>query len=76
MAIKVTKTSASEKPYYPVVCKHEEHADLIVLLTSRSTGVCISPETHSSYGQHTADWDDRESVWIPVCVTIDSTGIA
>lgn len=76
MAIKIIETFVPEKPYYPVVCKHKDHDDLIVLFTSRSVGVCLSPEDHPSYGKHTVAWESRENTWIPIRVTIDSTGIA
>lgn len=75
MAIKVIETPVPEKATYPVVCRHREYDTLIVLFTSRDEGVCLSPENHPPYGQHTEDWDERKDMWIPTCVTINSIGV-
>lgn len=74
MAIEVTvNTMNTTEITYPRVCRHREYRDLIVLFTSQSEGVCISPENHPSYGEHNEDWDITTEMWIPTCVTINST---
>ena len=75
MAIRVTETLEGQSRTYPIVCKHRDYDTLFVLFTYPGTGVCLSPETHPSYGKLTDDWDTEESVWSPTCVTINSVGI-
>ena len=74
MAIKVTETSTPEKRTYPIVVRCVKHPDLIVLMCEASKGVCLAPKDHPSYGVFSGDWYKSPEEWIPICVTIDSTG--